>query len=104
MILAMKITALLLAAFMAAPLDAAEAPKSEPAKVEAPKKASTEDTLYALGLWLAQKVSVFNLTSTELKTVEAGLRDGVLGKKPKVDLNEVGPKINELAESRLKAS
>ncbi|OGR89831.1 MAG: peptidylprolyl isomerase [Elusimicrobia bacterium RIFCSPHIGHO2_02_FULL_57_9] len=88
----MRLCALLLAVFSAAgPLLAAEtALKSENDKV-----------LYALGLWLGQKVSVFNLTPAEIKYVEMGLKDSATGKKPQVDLEAYQEKINTLAQARM---
>ena len=82
----------------------AEAPK--PAAVEAKKEGSsalkTDDqkTLYTLGYYLGSKLAPFSLSAAELKTVQIGLTDSVLGKKPQVDIPAYGPKINDLAASR----
>ncbi len=67
-------------------------------------KTEESKTLYALGLALSQNIGVFNLTAAELDLVKAGLEDGVLNKKKQVELEQVGPKIGELAQARAKAS
>ena len=67
-------------------------------------KTEESKTLYALGLALSQNIGVFNLTAPELELVKAGLEDGVLNRKQQVDLQQVGPKINELAGARVKAA
>jgi FKBP-type peptidyl-prolyl cis-trans isomerase len=63
---------------------------------------ATDDqkTLYALGLALSRNLAPFSLTEADLKILETGLQDGVLGKEPKVDLQQYGPKIQELAKAR----
>ena len=65
----------------------------------------TEDqkTLYALGLAEARRLQVFNLTKEELAHVQQGLSDGVTGAKPQVELETYGPKINQLAQTRISA-
>jgi FKBP-type peptidyl-prolyl cis-trans isomerase FkpA len=60
----------------------------------------TDKEIYALGLSVARSLSVFNLTEAEMKVLEEGLADGVLGKTPKVDLATYGPKLQELAKTR----
>jgi FKBP-type peptidyl-prolyl cis-trans isomerase FkpA len=63
---------------------------------------TTEDdkTFYALGLMLGRNVGTFNLSQRELEIVKAGMTDQVLGKKPVVELEQYGPKIQGLARSR----
>ena len=65
----------------------------------------TEDqkTLYALGLAEARRLQVFSLTKEELAHVQQGLSDGVTGAKPQVELEQYGPKINQLAQTRIGA-
>jgi len=65
----------------------------------------TEDqkTLYALGLAEARRLQVFSLTKEELAQVQQGLSDGVTGAKPQVELETYGPKINQLAQTRIGA-
>ena len=68
-------------------------------------KLDTDDqkTLYALGLILGRNVKGFNLSASELQTVEAGMTDEALGKKPKVELEQYGPKVNQLRNKRMSA-
>ena len=76
-----------------------------PAQSEAIElKTEESKTLYALGLAVSQNLAVFNLTVQELEWVKAGLEDGVLNRKKQVDLEQVGPKINDLARGRAAVS
>src|SRR5690242_14666359 len=61
-----------------------------------PVKLDNDDqkTLYALGLIIGRNVANFNLTPSELDVVKAGISDSALGKKPEVDLQTYGPKVN----------
>jgi FKBP-type peptidyl-prolyl cis-trans isomerase FkpA/FKBP-type peptidyl-prolyl cis-trans isomerase FklB len=69
------------------------------------KLESEEDkTYYALGLALSQNVAQFGLKEKELDLVLAGLVDGATKKPPKVDLNAYGPRIQELARTRMAAA
>ena len=72
-----------------------------PAPAAGPKLESEEQkTLYALGIWLSNRVAPLNLSAADLEFVKAGFSDGVLGAEPKVELATYGPKIDELAKSR----
>jgi FKBP-type peptidyl-prolyl cis-trans isomerase FkpA len=68
-------------------------------------KLDTDDqkTLYALGLILGRNVAGFNLSASELDTVKAGMTDAALGKKPKVELEQYGPRVNQLRNKRMSA-
>jgi FKBP-type peptidyl-prolyl cis-trans isomerase FkpA len=66
-------------------------------------KTEDEKALYALGLLLGRNVGVFNLTSQELALVTSGLTDSVLKKKPAVDVEKYGPKVDALARARQNA-
>jgi FKBP-type peptidyl-prolyl cis-trans isomerase FkpA/FKBP-type peptidyl-prolyl cis-trans isomerase FklB len=63
-----------------------------------------QKTLYALGLALSRSLAPFGLTTVELEQVQSGLADGVLGRKPKVDLQTYGPKLQELQQTRMAAA
>jgi FKBP-type peptidyl-prolyl cis-trans isomerase len=63
-----------------------------------------EKTIYALGLALARELAPFDLTEAEIPPLQAGLRDGVLGRPAKVDLEDQGPQIQSLAKARLAAA
>ncbi len=92
----MKLTAAFLAvALVLASPAFAQAPAAGP-KLETDE----QKTLYALGIWMSNKVAPLNLSVGDLEFVKAGLADGVAGVEPKVDLNTYGPKIDELAKSR----
>jgi FKBP-type peptidyl-prolyl cis-trans isomerase FkpA len=68
-------------------------------------KLETEDqkTLYALGLLIGRNVQQFNLTPAELEIVKAGIADQALDKKPQVELQQYGPKVNMLGRKRAEA-
>jgi FKBP-type peptidyl-prolyl cis-trans isomerase len=59
-----------------------------------------EKTIYALGLALARNIEPFHLSETEVKLLEDGLRDGALGRPPKVPLEQWAPNLQKLAQSR----
>jgi len=63
-----------------------------------------QKTIYALGLALARELDPFDLTEAEIGSLERGLRDGVLGRPPQVDLEAQGPQIQALAKARLAAA
>jgi FKBP-type peptidyl-prolyl cis-trans isomerase FkpA len=79
---------------------AAPAPAAKPASS---LRTDEQKTLYVLGIWLAQKVDVFGLSAEDLKYVQMGLKDATLSQKPQVEPEVYGPKINELAQGRIKA-
>ena len=64
-------------------------------------KTDEQKTLYAIGVILGNNLSTFKLTASELEMVKAGMTDSVLNKKPKVDVNEYRPKIQNLQKARL---
>jgi FKBP-type peptidyl-prolyl cis-trans isomerase FkpA len=65
-------------------------------------KTEEQKTLYAVGLYLAKQVGPFSLKPDEIPYVIQGMRDGIAGTKPAVELTTYGPKLNELARSRAK--
>ena len=67
-------------------------------------KTDDQKTLYALGLVISQNLAAFNLSAAELETLKAGLTDGVLHKERKVELQQYGPKIQELQKTRMSAA
>jgi len=62
------------------------------------------DTFYALGVAMSQGLAQFHLSADELKAVQEGLSDGVLGKETKVDMQTYGPKLQALAQKRAQAA
>src|SRR5574341_401349 len=63
-----------------------------------------QKTFYALGLMMSQSLSQFTLSEAELDMVKAGLTDGVLKRSPKVELKQIMPKVQQLAQSRAAAA
>jgi FKBP-type peptidyl-prolyl cis-trans isomerase FkpA len=68
--------------------------------VGAEPKTDEQKTLYALGVAVSRSLSPFTLSKADLEMVQAGIADGVQNKTPKVDLQEYGPKIAGLQQSR----
>ncbi len=62
-----------------------------------------QKTLYAIGVALSQQLEAFALTEDELETVKAGIGDGVMNRPHRMDMQTFGPKIGELAQSRMSA-
>jgi len=60
-----------------------------------------QKTVYALGVAISQKLGAFSLSESELEALKAGISDGVLKRPLKVDMETYGPKIQQLAETRL---
>jgi FKBP-type peptidyl-prolyl cis-trans isomerase FkpA len=80
-------------------------PACKPQGGGGPVTLATDDdkTLYALGLILGRNLTSFNLTPKELDNVKAGMTDAALGKKPQVELETYGPKVNQLRTKRMGA-
>lgn len=84
-------------------------PKASPSPATASPAAAASPAdesqlLYAVGLVLGQNVKSFNLTSAELEHVKRGLTDAASGRKPEVDLQTYGPRLQEFARGRMKAA
>ena len=64
-------------------------------------KTDDDKTFYALGLDIGKNIDVFSLQPAEIELVKAGLTDALTpGRKPLVELDQVRPKIFELAKKR----
>ena len=59
-----------------------------------------QKTLYALGIAISQSLETFSFSEGELEFVKAGLTDGVLKRKAKVDFQAYAPKVQELQKAR----
>lgn len=70
---------------------------------EAPQT-DEQKTIYALGLSLARNLSSFGLSEAELKLLEQGLADGLLGRPARVPLETYAAKIQALASERMKVA
>ena len=64
----------------------------------------SDKTLYALGALVSRNLSNFQLTPQELEVVKRGMSDAIAGKKLEVELEQYGPKVDELHRTRLAAS
>jgi FKBP-type peptidyl-prolyl cis-trans isomerase FkpA len=62
-----------------------------------------QKTLYALGLSLGRALSAFSLSEDELRYVQRGIYDQVLGKTPVAPYEQYAPKLQEMARSRSQA-
>ena len=67
-------------------------------------KNDDEKTLYSIGVLIAKQLEVFNLSPAELDLVKRGLNDTTGGKKPLAEPEQFQPKINQLAQARMKVS
>lgn len=75
------------------------------ARAEGPALTTDEDkAFYGLGLSLSNQLAPWSPTEKELALIEAGLSDGVLKKKPQVEIKDVQAKIQELAKTRMAAA
>ncbi|HXU05304.1 MAG TPA: FKBP-type peptidyl-prolyl cis-trans isomerase [Polyangia bacterium] len=63
-------------------------------------KTDEDKTLYSLGLIIGRNLQDFNLTARELDIVKAGMTDVVMKKKPAVELETYGPKVDKLHTDR----
>ncbi len=76
------------------------------AQTPAPKPdfaSDAEKTIYSIGLAIYPKLAPFELSAGELEILVRGLRDAAAG-KPALNLNEWGPKIDQLPRERAKAA
>jgi FKBP-type peptidyl-prolyl cis-trans isomerase FkpA len=67
-------------------------------------KTDDEKTLYAIGAVVAKQLAVFNLKPDELQMVKRGLDDAASGKQLAADPEAYRPKINQLAQARMKVN
>jgi FKBP-type peptidyl-prolyl cis-trans isomerase len=78
-----------------------EAEKKAAAPAAATELATDDDkAFYALGLGLARQLQSFNVTEAELAFVQQGLADGALGREPKVQMEEMRTKVQEISQKR----
>ena len=74
------------------------------ARAAEPELKTDEDkAFYSFGLNLSQQLGGLGLTEHELEMLKAGLSDGVLKKKQKVDPKQWQPKFQEIARGRVTA-
>jgi FKBP-type peptidyl-prolyl cis-trans isomerase FkpA/FKBP-type peptidyl-prolyl cis-trans isomerase FklB len=90
----MRIVAMCLPVFVCLAISTASAAAPEPATDD-------QKTLYALGLAISQSLGNFSLSEAELEFVKAGITDGVLNRKSKVDAQAFMPKVQKLQQARM---
>ena len=63
---------------------------------------STDDqkTLYAIGVAISQPLAALALSEAELEMVKQGIADSAMQKTLKVDMQAVGPKMQQFAQAR----
>jgi FKBP-type peptidyl-prolyl cis-trans isomerase FkpA len=95
----LAVTALLMAAVAAT--GACQAKKEE-TKAPAGPAGKTEDekTVYAIGVMMGRQISSFGLSPAELEALKQGVVDAAGGKKPEVEIEAYGPKIQGFAHAR----
>ena len=79
----------------------ADAQSSAPAA--APVQTEEQKTVYALGLILGRNLANLELSAEELALVQKGLLDAATNKKAEVDLETYGPKVQQMAQTRITA-
>ena len=90
----MHIVVIGLSLFVCLAFSTASAASPEPATDD-------QKTLYALGMAISQSLGSFSLSEAELEFVKAGLTDGVLNRKAKVDAQAFMPKVQKLQQARV---
>jgi FKBP-type peptidyl-prolyl cis-trans isomerase FkpA len=63
-----------------------------------------EKLLYALGMAVSNNMKNLDFKPAEIELIVAGLKDGLKGAQPKVDLKEYGPKIQQMMQRRAAAA
>jgi len=86
------ILAALLLCFMAAPSSLADEPALE---------TDEQKTLYMLGVAISRNLALFEFTEAELGLIQAGMRDGTMGREPRVAPEEYGPRIDPMLQARM---
>ena len=81
----------------------APAPSPSPSAAAGALQTDDQKTIYTLGVILGKNVSNLSLTPEELALVQKGLQDAATGKTPEVDLQVYGPRVQQLAQTRMAA-
>lgn len=79
-------------------------PKQDEAAAAPQGMSENDKTLYTLGVLLSRNIESFQLTPEELESVKRGMSDVIAKKELAVSLEEYGPKIDQLHETRLAAA
>ena len=59
-----------------------------------------QKTLYSIGAYQARQIAMFSLIPSEFEMVLQGFTDSAPGKKPAVEIEKYGQKVQELAQAR----
>lgn len=74
------------------------------AAIAAPELKSDDDkVIYVMGIAMGRSVPPMGLTEREIEILLMGLADQVNGRKPAVEVNDYGAKVQSFVESRLAA-
>jgi FKBP-type peptidyl-prolyl cis-trans isomerase FkpA/FKBP-type peptidyl-prolyl cis-trans isomerase FklB len=92
----MRIGLMCLPVFVCLALSTTSAASPEPSNDE-------QKTLYALGLAISQSLATFSLSEGELEFVKAGMADGVLNRRAKVDFQVFASKVQQMQKARASA-
>ncbi len=78
---------------------------ASPVATQEPTAPESEEqkTLYALGMALSQRLSAASFSESDLAMIDLGLADGLLGRKPQVDMRVYHPKIDAMINAKLSA-
>jgi FKBP-type peptidyl-prolyl cis-trans isomerase FkpA len=93
----------LLGLLLVAGCKAGAQPSPSPTPAAGALQTDDQKTIYTLGVILGKNVANLNLTPEELTLVQKGLQDAATGKTPEVDLQVYGPRVQQLAQTRVAA-
>ncbi len=95
--------ALLVAAVAAAAACQSQEQKKEETKTAGGTAAMTEDekTVYVIGLRIGGQATILHLSAAEVEALKRGVADAATGKKPEVDPEVYGPKVQPFRQGSL---
>jgi FKBP-type peptidyl-prolyl cis-trans isomerase FkpA len=95
--------ALLVAAVATAAACQSQDQKKDGSKATGSPVAMTEDekTIYEIGRRIGSQTTILKLTPSEVEALKRGVADAATGKKPEVDPEVYGPKVQPFAQGRM---
>ena len=95
--------ALLVAAVAAAAACQDQGQKKEETRAAGGAAAMTEDekTIYVIGTRIGAQAAILHLNAAEVEALKRGVVDAALGKKPEVDAEVYGAKVQPFAQARI---